>query len=194
MIAAEHAQGGGVSLGRHSLVSCFMCGMRCLRTFWPACVHSCDISIVLEGLPSLLWNHFSQLQISFWLSSQSCCWRLHPLKGLWVYRLSVSLCCMDFVFVLWKFWSKGRLLLLRHLPKVTSFWGHLCDGRMFLPTFLSDFIIWTLIWLCFLGFICLNICQFMFLYKSVYVFTSWWTGSHKVWQCGISVMSVTLGP
>lgn len=59
---------------------------------------------------------------------------LHPLRGLLIYRLyQWAYAVWILISVRWKFLSIGMLLLLRHLPKVTSFGGHLCVGRMFLP-------------------------------------------------------------
>ncbi len=42
---------GGVSVGRHPLVSRFMHGLRWLRPFHPAQIPSWDLSIILKGEP-----------------------------------------------------------------------------------------------------------------------------------------------
>lgn len=149
--------------------------MRCLRTFWPACVPSCDLSIVLKGLPKLFLNHLSQLQVEFWLSRQSWCWRLHPIGGLVIYRLYQWAQAVWFLFsVWWKFWSVGMMLRLRYLPKVASLEDICVVAGCSFPTLLSDFIIWTQIWQIY---VLQSICVY------VHFIINW--QSLKVWQCGI---------
>ncbi len=74
-ISAEHVPMGGVSVGRHPLVSCFMQGSRWLRPFRPARVPFWDLSIVLEGLASHLFEPLESVSEKQRHLRQFFCWR-----------------------------------------------------------------------------------------------------------------------
>ncbi len=130
-ISVGHPPVGGASVGRHSLASRLMQGLRRLRPFRPARVPSWDLTIVLEGL---LGNPFELLQSvsdklltlkTVLLVALSSLERVGDLHAL-----SISPSCMDFAPGLVKF-----LLRPRHdyVPKVAL--NPFCFQQVVLETF-----------------------------------------------------------
>lgn len=70
-IATGHMLIDGMSLGRHSLISCFLHGARQMRSICPQRVPSWDLSIVLR----VIWHSIWTLRVSIWETSD-------PLGGL----------------------------------------------------------------------------------------------------------------
>ncbi|XP_042583419.1 uncharacterized protein LOC109076134 [Cyprinus carpio] len=118
-ISAEHALVGGVSVGRHPLVSCFMQGSRWLRPFnLPARVPSWDLSIVLEDLKGHSFKPLESVSEKLLTLKMVLLVALSSLKRVAdLQALSISPSCMDFAPGLVKVFLRPRP---DYVPNVTS--------------------------------------------------------------------------
>lgn len=117
-ISAEHVPIGGVSVGRHLLVSRFLQGMRRLRPFRPVRISSWDLAIVKEGLAGQPFEPLESVSEKFLTLKTIILVALSSLKRIGdLQALSVSLSCMDFDPGLVKVLMRPRP---RYVPKVMS--------------------------------------------------------------------------
>ncbi len=107
-----------IPLGRHRMVSAFMCGIRRLRSVRPIGVPSWDLSVVLEGLMGAPFEPLESAPERILTLKVTLLLALTSLKRVGnLQALSVSEMCMDFAPVLVKMTLRPRP---GYAPKVLS--------------------------------------------------------------------------